>query len=120
MENALKNLGQFLSMTKLSGSVYPVVYCWPGSKNVGYFYATEKATSEINEQNILKMIVGLKESGINRINFLTHSMGVKNLMHVFRDKYDDGGNFISRSEVSKVRAVLMIVYALTRRLNLSL
>ena len=52
MENALKNLGQFLSMTKLSGSVYPVVYCWPGSKNVGYFYATEKATSEINEQNI--------------------------------------------------------------------
>lgn len=102
MEASLKNLGQFLAMTKLSGHVYPIVFAWPGSKNVGYKYASQISATKRNEENMLKLVTGLKEAGIDRINFLTHSMGVQTLMHVFRDTFDDEGNFVSRSDVSKV------------------
>jgi hypothetical protein len=55
METALKNFGQFLAMTKLSGQVYPIMFVWPGSKNVGYKYASQISATDINEENVLKL-----------------------------------------------------------------
>ena len=66
MENSLKNLGQFLAMTKLLRCVYPIIFAWPGSFNLGYPYASKISATAINHQNMLKLVRGLKEAGINR------------------------------------------------------
>jgi len=64
-------------------------------------FASKISFTDINQQNMLKLVCGLKEAGITRVHFLTHSMGVKTLMGAFNDKYDDDGKWIGRSEVSK-------------------
>ena len=74
MNGALKTIGQFLAMTRLSAHVYPIVYVWPGSKNVGYAYASKISATQNNQVAMLKLIRGIKEAGINRVSFLTHSV----------------------------------------------
>jgi len=100
LESSLKNFGQFLAMTKLSEHVYPIVFQWPGSKNVGYSYASKISATDINQQSMLKLVKGLGAAGVKRIHFMTHSMGVQTLLGAFRDKYDECGTRIGRSDVS--------------------
>lgn len=100
MKDSLQNFGQFLAMTKLSHHVYPFVFVWPGSYNLGYSYASKASATEINQQNMLKLVKGIGAAGIHRIHFMTHSMGVQTLMGAFRDKYDSNGKMIGRSDVS--------------------
>jgi len=94
-------MGQMLAMTKLSQHVYPIVFVWPGSINLGYSYASKASASDINQESVLKLVSGLKESGITRVHFLTHSMGVQTFLGAFQDKVDDSGKITGRSEVSK-------------------
>ena len=91
MEDSLKNFGQFLCMTKLSRHVYPFVFVWPGSQSLGYLYASRIAATVVNHRNVLKLLRGLKASGINRVHFMTHSMGVQTLLGAFHNKYDKKG-----------------------------
>jgi len=100
MKSALQSLGQFLAMTKLSQHVYPFVFVWPGSKNVGFSLASKIAASDINQQNMLKLVKGLGAAGIDKVHFMTHSMGAQTLLGAFRDKYDENGKCIGRSDVS--------------------
>ena len=101
MQGALKTFGQFLAMTKLTGHVYPFVFVWPMSFNLGYKFASKISATEINVENVLKLLCGLKEAGISRVHFLTHSMGVQTLLAAFQDKYDENGKYVGRSEVSR-------------------
>ncbi|KAL7542198.1 hypothetical protein ACHAWF_007113 [Thalassiosira exigua] len=100
MEASLQNFGQFLAMTKLSTNFYPFVFVWPGSSNLGYFEASKISATDINQQNMLKLVKGLGECGIRRVHFMTHSMGVQTLLGAFGDKYDEHGKRIGRSDVS--------------------
>ena len=81
MDGALKALGQFLAMTKLSQHVYPIVFVWPGSKSVGYAYASKISATETNQLSMLKLVRGIKEAGINSVSFLTHSVSRKLMMY---------------------------------------
>ena len=67
-------------MTKLSRHVYPFVYQWPGSRNVGYAYASRISATDTNQQNMLKLVKGLEAAGVERIHFMSHSMGVQTLL----------------------------------------
>ncbi|KAL9188848.1 hypothetical protein ACHAXT_011338 [Thalassiosira profunda] len=99
-EARLSSFGQFLAMTKLSRHVYPFVFLNPGSSGPGYFYASNITNTDANEESLLKLFQGLRAAGITRCHILTHSMGVQTLLGAFRDKYNEKGERIGRSDVS--------------------
>jgi Alpha/beta hydrolase of unknown function (DUF900) len=85
---ATKNMGQFLAMTRVTDSVIPIVYAWPGGQALTYRYAAEMAASKRNKELLHELLEGLAAEGIRHVHFMSHSMGVQAFLSAFADEED--------------------------------
>lgn len=96
LSKSLKNLGQFMALTKVSDHVYPVIFAWPSGQIASYRQASAISATDRNKQLFLQFMRGLYAAGIRHVHFMSHSLGVQTLMVAFEDKLDG-----SRSDVSE-------------------
>jgi len=80
---SFQSFGQLLSMTNICDSVYPIIFGWPAGTILTYRYASLAANTDENQRKFLHLIQGLQQTGIRKVHFLTHSMGVQTLLHAF-------------------------------------
>ena len=91
LQHSLETFGQMLAMTKqLLQHVYPICYQYPGALIPTYRHASHIAASENNKKYFLQLLKGLQTEGIQRVHFITHSLGVQPLMNAFADNSSDG------------------------------
>lgn len=99
MEKSFVTFGQFLSMTKLSTAIYPIIFQWPGGQILSYHSASHAANNENNIRHLQTMLKSLNAAGIRRVHLMSHSMGAQSMIAAFRNKISpDRDN--SRSDVS--------------------
>jgi len=100
-KDRLQSFGQFLAMSKLSRRVYPFVFCWPGAVGPAALLAEQVAGNAKNFDNLHKLVASVHAAGIRTVHLMTHSMGVQCLVGALNDEYDEKGQRIGRSKLSR-------------------
>lgn len=84
LEDSLKRFGHFLAMGHFPSHIKPFVWNWPSSSNpLLYGYAKENAAKPEFHKDFLRYLLSIRNSGINTLSIMCHSMGTRFLMHAF-------------------------------------
>lgn len=112
LDDSLKRFGQFLALGHFPSSFKPFVFNWPSSSNpLLYYQAKELAYDPENHRDLRRFLLSIKNSGIESLSVMCHSMGTRVLLgafsvikDIFQEKYevvdsDDGETFLRPSEM---------------------
>jgi esterase/lipase superfamily enzyme len=84
LEDSLKRFGHFLAMGHFPSHIKPFVWNWPSSSNpLLYGYAKQNAAHPDCHKSFLRFLLSIRNSGINTLSVMCHSMGTRFLMHAF-------------------------------------
>ena len=84
LDDALKRFGHFLAMGHFPPHIKPFVWNWPSSSNpLLYGWAKDNATNPENHRDFMRFLLSIRNSGINTLSIMCHSMGTRFLMHSF-------------------------------------
>lgn len=84
LEDSLKRFGHFLAMGHFPSHIKPFIWNWPSSSNpLLYRYAKRNAAHPDNHKDFLRFLLSIRNSGINTLSVMCHSMGTRFLMHAF-------------------------------------
>lgn len=84
LDDALKRFGHFLAMGHFPPHIKPFVWNWPSSSNpLLYGWAKDNAGNPEYHRDFLRFLLAIRNSGINTLSIMCHSMGTRFLMHAF-------------------------------------
>jgi esterase/lipase superfamily enzyme len=84
LEDSLKRFGHFLASSHFPSHIKPFVWNWPSSSNpLMYPYAKDNAANPDYHKDFLRFLLSIRNSGINTLHIMCHSMGTRFLMHAF-------------------------------------
>ncbi len=80
LQNTLERIGQLWTLGNLSDHIVPFVHSWPTSKSYCYFRALKTVWDHNTVYDLISVVKSIQDSGIQKINFICHSMGVALLL----------------------------------------
>lgn len=84
LDDSLKRFGHFLAMGHFPSHIKPFVWNWPSSSNpLLYGWAKDNAGNPENHKQFKRFLLAIRNSGINTLSIMCHSMGTRFLMHSF-------------------------------------
>lgn len=84
LDDALKRFGHFLAMGHFPSHIKPFIWNWPSSSNpLLYGWAKDNAMNPENHKQFKRFLLSIRNSGINTLSIMCHSMGTRFLMHAF-------------------------------------
>lgn len=84
VSDALARIGQLWTLGAFPNYLRPIVFGWPGSRDVCYFSAIRSAGSARVVCDFERVVRAIQLSGVKKVHILCHSLGAQILFNVLR------------------------------------
>ena len=81
---------QLLSLCHLPSYMLPLVFSWPGGSLFSYAKARDAATRGKWGEDLVAVLVALRQQGVRQVHLLAHSLGASVLLHALDSIIDSG------------------------------
>jgi esterase/lipase superfamily enzyme len=84
MDDALSHIGQLWTLGAFPNRLKPIVFGWPGSRNVCYHSALHTVASTRVLDDFEKVLEDVRRSGVKNMHILGHSLGAQIFLNLLR------------------------------------
>ena len=99
MADALAHVGQLWTLGAFPHKLRPMVFAWPGSRDVCYFSAVRTTASTRVLDDFEIMLQNIRDAGVKSVHILGHSLGTQIFINLLRRGTDVFNDYFQVSTI---------------------